>query len=123
AGMTPVRRDDEKYTADGESEPRDDRPRSGEFELRDLCGGQPDAREQNEQEADFGQASAAADISLRLSLQRPRMPRGRGRGRVSASPRRCRVWLSNPRSSDPAPGLMIAARAITRALQGGQHVE
>src|SRR5437879_3320385 len=85
--MTPVRRDDEKYTADGESEPRDDRPRSREFELRDLCGGQPDAREQNEQEADFGQASAAADISLRLSLQRPRMPRGR-----------CRVWLSNSRS-------------------------
>jgi hypothetical protein len=46
--MTPVRGDDEKQTAEGESNSRDDRPGSAQFELRDLCGGQPDASEQNE---------------------------------------------------------------------------
>lgn len=46
--MTPVRGDDEEHTADGESDSRDDRPRSGHFELRDLCGGQPDPSEQKE---------------------------------------------------------------------------
>jgi len=54
-----VRGDDEEQTADGESDSRDDRPCSGKFEPRDLCGGQPDAGEQKEQEADFGQASGS----------------------------------------------------------------
>jgi hypothetical protein len=48
AKMTPVRGDHQKQTADGESDSRDDRPCSAQFELRDLCGGHPDASEQNE---------------------------------------------------------------------------
>jgi Transposase DDE domain group 1 len=56
--MTPVRGDEEKQTADGESDSRDDRPCSAQLELWDLCGGQPDASEQKEQEADLGQVSA-----------------------------------------------------------------
>jgi hypothetical protein len=35
-------------TADGEGDSRDDRPCGAQLELRDLCGGQPDASEQNE---------------------------------------------------------------------------
>ena len=54
--MTPARGDDEECTADRESNPRDDRSSSGQFEPWYLCCGNPDAGEQHEQEADLGQA-------------------------------------------------------------------
>ena len=48
-----MRGDDEKDTGERERETRDDRPTGAELELGDLCGGEPDPSEQDEQESDL----------------------------------------------------------------------
>jgi hypothetical protein len=53
-----VRGDDEKHTGDRERYSRDDCPSSAQLQLRDLRGGQPDPRKEQEQEPDFGKAYA-----------------------------------------------------------------
>ena len=58
AKMTPVRGDDEKYARERKRDTCDDRSGGGKLEPRDLRRGKPDSREQDEQEADFRQASA-----------------------------------------------------------------
>src|ERR1019366_4714911 len=79
AEMTPARGDDEKHAGDGESDSRNDRPCSCHLEQRDLGSGQPDASEENEQEADLGQCSAR--------LRRHQRPIVARRHRVSAPDR------------------------------------
>src|ERR1700683_5497259 len=56
--MTPARSNDEQQTADRESNSRNDRPYGTQLEPRNLCRGQPDTSEQNEQEANLGQTPA-----------------------------------------------------------------
>jgi len=57
-GRISVPRGNEKHTADGDGDPRDDRSRGGEFELRDLARWPARCRVQDEQEAEHRQASA-----------------------------------------------------------------
>jgi hypothetical protein len=53
-----VRGDQEKYARERHGDASDDRSTSGKLELRDLRSGEPDSRDQDEQESDFRKAHA-----------------------------------------------------------------
>src|ERR1019366_7909343 len=120
AEMTPARGDDEKHAGDGESDSRNDRPCSCHLEQRDLGSGQPDASEENEQEADLGQCSAR--------LRRHQRPIVARRHRVSAPDRRDRECRSPGRTrkcwSSRKDGMWRASSAQARIVRAGvQTVE
>jgi len=56
--VTPVRGDDEEQAAHDERYARDNRPGAAQLELRDMCGDEPDAGEQQEQKPDLSQPHA-----------------------------------------------------------------
>lgn len=56
--MTPVRRDDEKYAGAGERDSRHDRSDRSPFEGWELSGNEPDAGNQDQEEANLGEGDA-----------------------------------------------------------------